>query len=90
MANGLLLAEYMRRADKELPWKTDLYLEALDMDSIDEVESLLKELLPCDVTFTEEELTEWTKTTIQAKNVKTCPFDVTRELEIQMYKKCLL
>lgn len=90
MANGLLLGEYMRRADKEMPWKTDLYLEALGMDSIDEVCELLKKLLPCDTTFTEEELAEWTNTTILAKNVKSCPFDVTRELEIKMYKTCLL
>ena len=90
MANGLLLGEYMRRADLEMPWKTDLYLEALGIDSIDEVCALLKALLPCDTVFTEEELTEWTKTSIKAKNVKSCPFDVTRELEINMYKKCLL
>lgn len=90
MANGLLLGEYMRRADIETPWKTDLYLEALGMDSIDDVCVLLNELLPCDITFTEEELTEWTKTTILAKNVQTCPFDVTREIEINIYKKCLL
>lgn len=90
MANGLLLGEYMRRTDLEMPWKTDLYLEALNMDSIDQVCELLKVLLPCDVVFTEEEITEWTKTTIQSKNVKVCQFDVTRELEIDIYRKCLL
>ena len=90
LPNGLLHGEYMRRADLEMPWKTDLYLEALGMDSIDEVCALLKALLPFDTVFTEEELTEWTKTSIKAKNVKSCPFDVTRELEINMYKKCLL
>ncbi len=60
------------------------------MDNIDELCELLKKLLPCDTTFTEEELAEWTNTTILAKNVKSCPFDVTRELEIKMYKTCLL
>ncbi len=90
MANGLLLGEYMRLADRELPWKTDLCLEALGLGSLDELCALLKLLLPCETAFTEEELAEWTKTTIAAKNVKTCPFEVTRGLEISIYKKCLL
>lgn len=90
MANGLLLGEYIALAHKELPWKTDLYLEALEMDSIADIQKLLNDILPCDIQFTEEEITEWTKTTIQSKNVAVCPFDVTRDLEIEIYKKCLL
>lgn len=90
MANGLLLGKYIALAHNEMPWKTDLYLEALEMDSIADIQKLLRDILPCDVKFTEEEITEWTKTTIQSKNVAVCPFDVTRDLEIEIYKECLL
>lgn len=90
MANGLLLGEYLTRTAEVLPDKTKQYLSALGLDTLDEFKTILKELLPCDVTFTENELTEWTATTIQSANVKVCPFDVTRELEIEIFKKCLL
>lgn len=90
MANGLLLGEYLTRTAEVLPDKTKQYLDALGISSLDEFKAILKELLPCDIKFTEEELTDWTATTIQSANVKVCPFDVTREMEIEIFKKCLL
>lgn len=90
LANGLLLGEYLTRTDKVLPRKTEMYLNALGMESIDELKAFLKDILSCDENFTADELTEWTKATIQSNNVKLCPFDVTRETEIEIYKKCLL
>ena len=36
-----------------------------------------------------DEVKEWTKTTIQAKNVLVCPFEVDYEKEIEIFKKCL-
>lgn len=90
MANGLLLGEYLTRTANVLPGKTKQYLSALGVDSLENFKTILKELLPCDVKFTEAELIEWTETTIQSANVKVCPFDVTRELEIEIFKKCLL
>ncbi len=90
MANGLLVGEYLKRADKVLPQKTKMYLSAMRLDSIDALTAYLKEILPCGTVFTAEELNEWTKTTIQAKNAAVCPFTVTRETEIEIYKRCLL
>lgn len=89
MANGLLLGEYLERARLVLPEKVDAAMAALSMD-IDEFKSFLSECLPCDVKFCEDELTEWSKVSINAKNVAVCPFDITREDEIEIYKKCLL
>lgn len=89
-ANGLLLAEYLRRTDEVLSYKTPLYLDALGMESIDELKEALKEILPTEEAFDEKELTDWTATTIQAKNAVVCPFEVTRDIEIEIYKKCLL
>lgn len=90
LANGQLLGEYLTLTDLKMPYKTDLYLEALNLNSLDEFKEIIKKLTPCGVKFTVEELSEWTNTTIQSANVKTCPFDVTREMEIEIYKKCLL
>lgn len=90
MANGLLLGEYLLRTKPKLPEKTTAYLKALGMSSIDELSKLIHELEPCDILFTKSELDEWTKTTIQAKNVSVCPFDITREVEMDIYEKALL
>ena len=90
MANGLILGEYVHRCSSVLPDKIKQCLDALNFESVDEFKKYLKAVLPCDVTFSSEELTEWTATTIKAKNVQVCPFDVTREMEIEIFKKCLL
>ncbi len=89
MANGLLLGEYMEHTKKVLPDKIDACLNALDL-SLDELKSYLRLILPCNVKISEDEILEWTKTTIKAKNVAICPFPITREMEIEMFKKCVL
>ncbi len=89
MANGLLLGEYLERTKEVLPEKTKAYEEAFGM-TLDEIKTFLAECLPCNVTFDEEELIKWSETSIKAKNVPVCPFDVTRENELDIYKKCLL
>ena len=90
MANGLLLGEYLTRAEEVLPEKTQIYLNAIGMDSLGSFKSFLKDVLPCDVDFDRDELKEWTETTIQSKNVLICPFEVTRDMEIEIFEKCLL
>ncbi len=89
LANGLLLPEYLRRTALDLPEKTAQYLDALGFDSVDAFGTYLREILPCPVSFTAEELYAWTETTIGAKNVAVCPFAVTREAEFEMYKASL-
>ena len=89
MANGLLLGEYVERTNKVLPEKIAAAMNALGM-SIDEFKLFLKDTLPCDTNFSEEELKAWSKVSIKAKNVAVCPFEVTREDELDIYKKCLL
>lgn len=90
MANGLLLGEYLTRTADVLPEKTGQYLDALGVGTLENFKEILRELLPTGITFTEDELISWTATTIQSANVKVCPFEVTRETEIEIYKKCLL
>ena len=89
MANGLLLGEYVERTSKVLPDKLKACMDALGL-SIDQFKNMLATLLPCEVVFDEAELIKWSETAIKAKNVPVCPFDVTREDELDIYKKCLL
>lgn len=89
MANGLLLGEYLERVKAVMPEKAKAYEAAFGM-STDEIKAFLAECLPCNVKFEEEELVKWSETSIKAKNVAVCPFDVTREDEMEIYKKCLL
>lgn len=89
MANGLLLGEYLERTKAVLPEKISLAMNALGM-SLEDFKAFLAECLPCSVKFDEEELIKWSETSIKAKNVAVCPFDITQEDEIAIYKKCLL
>jgi len=90
MANGLLLAQYMRQVETILPDKIENCLKALRMESVDALEERLKTLLPCDETFTAEELHQWSMVSVHAKNAKVCPFPVTQELEETLYRNALL
>jgi len=90
LANGLLLGEYLRRTAAVLPEKTEHAFSALGFTDLDALQSYLKAILPTSESFTLATVTEWTETTIQAKSVAVCPFPVTREDEIEMYKTSLL
>ncbi len=90
MANGLLLGEYLRRTAKVLPCKITQALSALGFADTETISAYLQEILPCNISFTSEELREWAETTIRAKNVAICPFPVTRDDEIEIFETCLL
>ncbi|MGM9551328.1 MAG: iron-containing alcohol dehydrogenase family protein [Clostridia bacterium] len=89
MANGMLLGEYLERTKKVLPDKINRAMEAIGM-SLDEFKAFLKDCLPCDKDFSEEELIQWANTSIKAKNASVCPFEVDLASEVEIYKKCLL
>lgn len=90
MANGLLLGEYLARTSCVLPEKVSLALANLGFQDCDAFSAFLHAILPCDVSFSAEELAAWSETAIKAKNVATCPFRVTRETEEAIYRSCLL
>lgn len=89
-ANGLILAEYLKHANNVVPSKVTSVLNALNMNSVDELRRFLIDILPFTEIISQDEFTEWTKTTIKSKNVLVCPFDVNRETEIDIYKACLI
>lgn len=88
-ANGLLLYEYMKRACAVKGEKIDKVLKLLGFSELSDVASYLKAILPGDEKISIDEVEEWTKTTIQAKNVLSCPFDVDYDGEVDMFKICL-
>lgn len=87
MANGYLVYEYLKRVDSK---RAASCLYALGMESFDEFKNFLEKALPREHNFTEDELANWTETSIKAKNVASCPFPVTKNLELEIYKRSLL
>ena len=87
MANGYLLVEYLKRVDSQ---RVKNCLDALGLDSLDSLKAYLEKILPRVCNFTEKELLSFAEIAILAKNVASCPYAVTKELEIEIYKNCLL
>ena len=87
MANGYLVYEYLKRVDTK---KVSNCLNALGVNSLKKFKEYLKKILPRVCNFTEKELMEWSEISIKARNVASCPYDVTRETEIEIYKSSLL
>ena len=86
-ANGYLLCEYLKRVTPE---RVGDCLEAMGLSSLDELKDYLEKILPRVDNFDEKELVEWSKIAILAKNVAVCPYPVTQDLEIEIYKNSLL
>ena len=89
MANGFLLGEYLERVKSVAPRRVSECESALGM-SLDEFKRFLADCLPYDGTFSKEEITEWARTSIKAKNVASCPFNVDYAKEVEIYGICLL
>ena len=87
MANGLLLYEYIKHADKK---RIAACLYNLGFVTLDGFKNFLNKILPCDCEFSEEEIKGWAEIAIKARNVSSCPFDVTIDDEIEMYRASLI
>lgn len=87
MANGYLLCEYLKRVDKK---RVEDFLNALKMENLEKLQAYLEKILPRVDNFTEKELIDWSSISIKARNVASCPYSVTRDLEIEIYKNSLL
>ena len=90
IANGLLLGGYLDETEKVLPEKVKNILKAIGISEVKGLKLLLSELLPCDKTFSEEEIDEWVVTTVKAKNALSAPFEATLDREKGIFKQSLL
>ena len=88
MANGILLGEYLERTAAVLPEKIKRCEEALGM-TVAELKEFLRQCLNCDVEFSADLPFVWAAQAIKARNVPTCPFAVTYEQEVEIYKSAL-
>ncbi len=90
MANGYLVYEYLMGVYKVNRQKADSVLFALGFKAPAEFKEFLTKILPRPQGFTPSELEDFANTSIKARNVAACPFDVTRDDEIGIYKRSLL
>lgn len=90
MANGLLLEQYLANAQKVLPQKVKLILDAMEVPDVKTLGEILRSLLPNSYTFTKAETDQWVQTTVKAKNAATCPFEASVETETDIFEKSLL
>ncbi|HSW62231.1 MAG TPA: iron-containing alcohol dehydrogenase family protein [Dissulfurispiraceae bacterium] len=72
-ANGLLLAEALRYAEKTVPGKIAAILEALGLHSIDELKDTMLLLLGPEEPWTAEELETFSSIALQAANIANTP-----------------
>ncbi len=89
-ANGLLMAEFLKIAAERMPEKTADILEALSMNSVEELGEMLKALLGPEPPLTEEEALRYAAIAVQAKNIKNAPFELTEEEVREIYRKSLV
>ena len=90
MANGYLIYEYLKRVNDVMPQKVLAVLNALCLKNLDEFKENVAKIMPRSEIFTTNELESYVETSILAKNVALCPFPVTKETELEIYKSALL
>ena len=90
MANGYLVYEYLMGVKGVNSEKVDNILFSLGFKNTDEFKDYLEKILPRVANFNLAELEGFAKSSIKAKNVASCPFDITEADELEIYKKSLL
>lgn len=86
-ANGVLLAYFVEVCDKVKHETVTELLGYLGLKTVEEFDELLKQLLPDRSIITKEEAKQFAKKTILAKNVASCPWNVTEEDEYNIFLK---
>lgn len=71
-ANGLLLGEYLRLVEKAQPDLTATILEAMNLSGLDKFDDLMNNLLGRKENLSPEEITQFSKLAIRAKNIANC------------------
>lgn len=90
MANGYLVYEYLKRVNDVCESKVNNIISALGLENLGKFKDYVDKILPRKVIFTTDDIKEWVKTSIKAKNVSSCPFPVSEEIEYEIYKSSLL
>ncbi len=88
-ANGLLLPEFLRVADKSHPEKVDRMLNALKMSSLDQFDEKVRELLGEREKLTTEQIEKYTNLAKGSKNIPNCVVPITEADIREMFANSL-
>lgn len=86
-ANGVLLSSFIKGCDNVNHKLVSELLGYLGLNSINEFDKMLNTLLPDRKIITEDEAKLFSEKTIKAKNVSSCPWDITQEDEYKIFLK---
>ena len=90
LANGLLLYETLKFNKPSCGGKLKEIIALMGLSNMAEFKKMLKSMLSCDVAFTEKDIQQFAKISIQAKNNANNPKPVTLEDELEIYRNSLL
>ena len=89
-ANGLLLTEYLKLVDKERPDLVRRILKAMNLSEIKQFEELMNQLLGQKEDLTAEEINQYSKIALTAKNRLNSAVVPSEEDIIEMFAKSLI
>lgn len=89
-ANGLLLGEYLRFVEEAQPDLIGRILKAMKLSGVDSFEELMNGLLGKKEEFSSEEIIQYSKIAIEAKNVANCIVKPEEEDIRKMFRRSLL
>lgn len=84
-ANGILMTSYLKYIFIENNQKINKVLEAMNLSSLDEFDKVMNLLLGEKESISKEELNDYSKIAINAKNVLSCPTKLTVDDLYQIY-----
>ncbi len=88
--NGLLLGEYLRLVEKSQPELTGRILKAMELSDIDSFQELMRALLGRREDVSPEEITQYSKITMRAKNIANCAVRPTEEDVHEIFERSFL
>ena len=88
-ANGLLLAEYLRLVEKEVPALSSSILTTMSLKSVDDFKTLMESLLGKKEGISSEEISKFSRKAIKAPNINNCKVKPTEEDIKEMYSASL-
>lgn len=88
-ANGILLASFLDGCDKVNHDLVSSLLKSMGLESLQEFDEILNSLMPERNIITQEEAKTYAKKAIKAKNVASCPWDITETDEYNIFSKLI-
>ncbi len=85
-ANGLLLPSYMALMEESMADKAEKVWEILGLSGVDDFRALLQDIMPADISLTEDEISKFTALTMPTRAVQATAYDVTPDVVAGIYR----